>query len=283
MSWVLITCIVFGLSPGFPAFADASSARSPCRIRYGTDSSIAWVCRPLVKGETIESLFRDRWEDVLRFNRIDRRHAHPGVSLKIPERIEDIRDFTPLPRHYQPAESEPKLILVDLSEQFLGAYEYGRLVFSAPITTGARNDATPDGEFRITAYARYHRSSLYQIENSSEYYPLTYALRFHIDRDGVSYWIHGRDLPGYPASHGCIGLYDEDMQQAVYNDPATPELADARKLFEWVLSPLSDEGGLHELENGPRVLITGKAPGTRPPSRKADVLFPGAPAAALSE
>ena len=34
-----------------------------------------------------------------------------------------------------------------------------------------------------------------------------------MNREGVSYWIHGRDMPGYPASHGCIGLYDESMQK----------------------------------------------------------------------
>ena len=42
-----------------------------------------------------------------------------------------------------------------------------------------------------------------------------YGLRFFIDKSvdtWPSYWIHGRDLPGYPASHGCIGLYDEEMQ-----------------------------------------------------------------------
>ncbi len=28
-----------------------------------------------------------------------------------------------------------------------------------------------------------------------------------------AFWIHGCDLPGYPASHGCVGLYDEEMQK----------------------------------------------------------------------
>jgi len=29
------------------------------------------------------------------------------------------------------------------------------------------------------------------------------TLRFHVNREGISYWIHGRDIPCYPASHGC--------------------------------------------------------------------------------
>jgi hypothetical protein len=282
LTFLLAGAIALAVSPGSRESADAS-VRSPCLIKHQTDSSIAWACRILQKGETIEAVFGDQWKDVLRFNRIDRRHVRPGTALKVPAQLVDIRDFTPMPLLYRPAEPEAKLILVDLSEQFLGAYENGRLAFSMPITTGSGNDATPNGEFRITAYARQHRSSLYQIQNSTEFYPITYGLRFFIDRDGVSYWIHGRDMPGYPASHGCIGLYDEDMQKEIYNYPETSELADAKKLYEWVVSPLADDGRRHELENGPRVLIIGKAPGSRWAPRNVAMKTPVVPAVGASE
>jgi len=268
LSLLILPMIAFlVISIGDPGRAYATTVHSPCKISYRQDLSIEWVCRRLLKGETLEAVFGDRWQDIARFNRIDRRHLYPGMSLKVPKRLDDIRDYTPLPRHFQAAESEPKLILVDLSEQFLGAYEYGQLVFSAPIATGARDKETPRGSFRITAYTKEHRSSLYQIEKSTKFYPMNYALRFYVDRDGVSYWFHGRDLPGYPASHGCIGLYDEDMQHDVYNFPAKPELADAKKLYEWAVSSLPGGKGLQDLENGPKVVIIGKAPGTGRPSR----------------
>ncbi len=256
------------VSIGAPGIGHAA-ARSPCKISYQSDHSIEWDCRLLVKGETLETVFGGRWQDVARFNRIDRRHVHPGTSLKIPKRLDDIRDYTPMPRYYLPAELEDKLIVVDLSEQFLGAYEHGVLVFSAPVATGTKNNATPQGEFRITAYSRHHRSSLYQINKSTEFYPMNYGLRFFVDRDGVSYWFHGRDLPGYPASHGCIGLYDEDMQNEIYNYPADPELEDARKLFEWAVPSIPETDGLYDLENGPKVLIIDKVPGLETASRKA--------------
>jgi hypothetical protein len=67
------------------------------------------------------------------------------------------------------------------------------------------------------------------------------ALRFHVNREGVSYWIHGRDMPCYPVSHGCIGLYDESMQKEQYGIPKEPELSDAQKLFVWVLGSEPDE------------------------------------------
>lgn len=233
---------------------------SPCKIRHPSDSKIEWECRLIKKGETLENLFGDMWIDVARFNRIDRRHIYPGVSIKVPKRIEDIKDFSPLPEYYEPAKDEAKFILIDLSEQFLGAYEYGKLIFSTPAATGERGNETPAGDFRITAYNSRHKSSLYFIENTNIPYPMHYGLRFHISKGGIAYWIHGRDLPGYPASHGCVGLYDEEMQKKYYKYPKEPVLMDSRKLFEWAIAPLTDDGRFHVIKDGPRVRIIGKAP-----------------------
>lgn len=216
----------------------------------------------------METRFGDRWRDVLRFNRVDRRHVYPGVPLKVPRRLEDVEDFTPMPAEYPEGDNEAKLIVVDLGEQFLGAYEYGKLAFSSPIASGDRENETPGGDFRITAYHSAHRSTEYDIEDTVIPYPMTWALRFHVDRDGFAYWIHGRDLPGYPASHGCVGLYDEAMQKQYFKIPRAPEMEDARRLFEWVIAPLADDGKFHLMTEGPRVRIVG---GTREKKPREDV------------
>ena len=247
-----------------PSFSEAKIISSLCRINHPSDIHVEWECRKLKKGETLENIFKDRWIDIVRFNRVDRRHVYPGISIKVPKRLEDIKDFTPMPRYYQPAESEPKFILANLSEQFLGAYEYGRLVFSSPIATGEKGNETPNGEFKIDAYDSRHKSSLYFIEKTRILYPMYHGLRFYTNRKGVSFWIHGRDLPGYPASHGCIGLYDEEMQKKYYGYPKNPELEDAKMLFEWVISPLQDDGKFHILKDDPKMLVIGSAPGTKP-------------------
>lgn len=67
-------------------------------------------------------------------------------------------------------------------------------------------------------------------------------------------------MPGYPASHGCIGLYDEPMQKEEYGTPRKPELDDARRLFEWVLGSEPDDGHPIPLPRGPKVHIIGQAP-----------------------
>jgi hypothetical protein len=221
-----------------PIASHAESLRKqhgPCVIVYLSDAAVEWDCRTLRPKESLETLFGEYWIDVARFNRIDRRHVGAGVSIKVPKRVEDLASFTPLPLFYQAAELDEQFILVDLSEQFLGAYEYGALRFALPIASGNGHDPTPTGEFRLAAAHRRHQSSLFMVEGTDRPYPMNYALRFHINREGVSYWLHGRDLPGYPASHGCIGLYDEAMQQEQYGLPNYPELNDAKRLFEWVL------------------------------------------------
>jgi L,D-transpeptidase-like protein len=238
---------------------DARAARrSLCDLAYPSDARIDWTCRTIGKEETLEGLFGDRWIDVARFNRIDRRHVVRGLRIKVPGRLEAIERFTPMPMQYAPADTDSQFVLVDLSEQFLGAYEKGRLVFSAPIAAGTPRHRTPPGMFRITAYDRDHVSSIYDIGDTGRPYPMHYGLRFHITASGMSYWIHGRDMPGVPVSHGCIGLYDEAMQRRHYGRPDVPVLVDARRLFEWVVGSRASTG-MHALPDGPRVRIVTSA------------------------
>jgi hypothetical protein len=230
-----------------------------CRVIHPGDADIAWDCLTLKRSAAAEKLFGERWQDVLRFNRVDRRHLYPGVSLKVPRDLAEVADYTPLPAEYPDAAEEAKFILVDLAEQFLGAYEYGELVFSFPIASGDRVNRTPTGDFRVNAYHRRHKSSLYKIEKKDISYPMHYGLRFFTNRRGVDFWIHGRDVPGYPQSHGCIGLYDEEMQKRYYHYPPQPILQDARTLYEWSIAPRPDSGALTVMNEGPRVRIVGES------------------------
>src|SRR4051794_8972483 len=67
------------------------------RVEYPSLQSIRWHPHFIKPHETLESLFGEDWIWVARFNRIDRRHVYPGMSIKVPDSIEDIRDYTPLP------------------------------------------------------------------------------------------------------------------------------------------------------------------------------------------
>ena len=233
------------------------------RVEYPSLNEIKWHAHFINPNETLESLFGADWIWVARFNRIDRRHVYPGMTIKVPDNMQSARDYCPLPRNFEAAHKYSKFILVDITEQWLGTYERGKLVYSCPAATGKQGTETPPGNFRIDARDLNHTSSLYKTAGDEEQYPMDNALRFHIGEDNVSYWIHARDLPGRPASHGCIGLYDEEMQKRVFNTPQIPVLLDSQKVYEWAVGQEEygeDDGSLEELEDGPVVEVRGELP-----------------------
>jgi hypothetical protein len=246
-----------GASPLDPAKEDLT------RVEYPSQKGMKWHGHFIRPNETLESLFGKDWQLVARFNRIDRRHVYPGMTLKVPDSMDDIRGYAPLPAEYGPAKGHEKYILVSLTEQWLGAYEHGKLKFSMPAATGRPGYETPTGLFRIDARHKNHTSSLYKTENDEEQYPMDNAMRFYIAPDNVAYWLHARDLPGRPASHGCIGLFDEEMQNRMFDTPETPALLDSEKLYAWAVGDPEfgeDSGELEELDYAPVVEVMGQNP-----------------------
>jgi len=246
-----------GANPADPAREDLS------RIEYPSLADIPWEPRFIRPQDTLEAMFGKDWVHVACFNRIDRRHVYPGMTIKVPKDMARIRNYTPMPARYEPARRHEKYILVNLTEQWLGAYEYGRLKFSMPAATGSDDHKTPTGLFRVDARHQTHTSSLYKTEDQQDQYPMDNAIRFHVGDDNVSYWIHARDLPGRPASHGCIGVYDEGMQKRMYGIPHSPALLDSERLYDWAVGEEEyedDEGEMEDLEDGPVVEVIGENP-----------------------
>lgn len=256
-----------------PAASPEDEAREDLsRVEYPSIKDIKWHAQFIQPHQSLESLFGADWVLVARFNRVDRRHVYPGMTIKAPDNIADIRTYSPLPPFYQPAARHDKYILVDITEQWLGAYEHGKLAFSTPAATGKETTETPTGIFRVFTRHINHTSSLYKTANDEEQYPMDNALRFHVGSDNVSYWLHARDLPGRPASHGCIGLFDEKMQKRVFGAPQKPVLLDSEKLYAWAAGDDEygeDSGEAEELEGGPTVEVRGSLPRylDRPPAQ----------------
>jgi hypothetical protein len=90
------------------------------------------------------------------------------------------------------------VITVSLSSQRMHVFRDGVLWKSSPVSTGKRGKRTPTGVFAILQKKRFHRSNLYS--NA----PMPYMQR--LTWDGIA--IHAGQLPGYPASHGCIRIPD---------------------------------------------------------------------------
>jgi len=70
-----------------------------------------------------------------------------------------------------------------------------------PISSGRKGHATPKGEFVVTNKHRQWKSTLYHA-------PMPFYLRLSCRDFGM----HAGELPGYPASHGCIRMKKKDAE-----------------------------------------------------------------------
>ncbi len=178
---------------------------------FVSQNEISWHYYEVKRGDTLWKLFKDRWELVADFNRIDEKHLIIGQKIKVPDNLNI--EYNPLPKTIEEFSIYQKAIFINLSEQWLGAYQNGRYLFGGPISSGSpkcfdsknqiKNCETPTGLFEIMALDKNHISSVYvDAENNAT--PMPFALMFFIGKDGIAYWIHEGSLPGYKASHGCI-------------------------------------------------------------------------------
>lgn len=99
-----------------------------------------------------------------------------------------------LPVSSQPV--DPLVAVVSISRQTVAIYDGTEKIAEAPISSGQPGHRTPTGVFSILQKARYHESNLYS--NA----PMPFMQR--LTWSGVA--LHAGQLPGYPASHGCIRL-----------------------------------------------------------------------------
>ena len=90
-------------------------------------------------------------------------------------------------------------VVVNLNTQMLFVYDGSEMIAASTISSGRESNPTPTGIFPIMEKNRHHRSNKY---NDA---PMPYMQR--LDTYGIA--LHAGDLPGYPASHGCIRLPKE--------------------------------------------------------------------------
>ena len=94
------------------------------------------------------------------------------------------------------ASTGPVLLVIDLTRQRTLLYRDGVPIAASTISTGSKGRETPTGVFTILQKEVVHRSGTYDDA------PMPYMQR--LTSKGVA--MHGGNLPGYPASHGCIRL-----------------------------------------------------------------------------
>ncbi len=103
-----------------------------------------------------------------------------------------------------------KSLEINLSKQKIYAKENGKVLFSAPVSTGKSGHSTPNGNFKILDKEKFHISNKYPEPNGGAKMP--YMLR--LTNSGIA--IHQGYLPGYPASHGCIRVSKSTAKKLWY-------------------------------------------------------------------
>lgn len=127
----------------------------------------------------------------------------------------------------------PVTVIISLATQRAYAYRNGVPIGISTVSTGAPGHQTPTGVFVILQKAIKHRSNIYS--NA----PMPFMQR--LTWDGIA--MHAGNLPGYPASHGCIrlpvefakllfGITKLGLTVVITDNPLAPEVVASPGILE---------------------------------------------------
>src|SRR4030095_11953863 len=125
----------------------------------------------------------------------------------------------------------PMLLIVNLAVQRAIVFPNGVAIAASTVSTGRPGHSTPTGVFTVLQKEVEHHSSKY---NSA---PMPYMQR--LTWYGVA--LHAGNLPGYPASHGCVrlplavakllfGMSSLGMTVVINDQPTGPRIAPTPEL-----------------------------------------------------
>jgi hypothetical protein len=121
-----------------------------------------------------------------------------GVGRSLAGLVREVHDLKPGEFTWHPERSPegPVAIVVSLPDQRVHVYRNGVRIAVSTCSTGKPGHSTPTGVFSILEKDKNHHSSTYNNAPMPNMNRLTWS--------GVA--LHAGNLPGYPASHGCIRL-----------------------------------------------------------------------------
>ena len=98
--------------------------------------------------------------------------------------------------HPEISPAGPVVIIVSLPEQKMFVYRNGVRIGRSTVSTGTKAHPTPTGMFTILQKKVSHESNIYKGAKMPHMQRLTWT--------GIA--MHAGNLPGFPASHGCVRL-----------------------------------------------------------------------------
>src|SRR6476646_8172709 len=123
--------------------------------------------------------YRFRWNDY----QFRHKHQHKHTKSDLTKKSQS-----------QDVPHGPLQIIISIADQRISLYENGALIARSSVSTGVESHPTPLGVFSVLSKQKWHRSNIYSAA------PMPYMQR--LTWSGIA--LHAGNLPGHPASHGCI-------------------------------------------------------------------------------
>ncbi len=150
----------------------------------------------------IKALSKEQMAIVYAVNRVDPGPAKRTDTLVVPDQWEnDLLAYSPFPAQVPGLQEVKKIIIFSYPIQAFGVYENGSLVRWGPTSMGKKATPTPTGLF----------FSNWKSKEATSTVDPSWKLKwnFNVSNKGGVGW-HQYAMPGYPASHSCMRLFDYD-------------------------------------------------------------------------
>ena len=182
---------------------------------------------------------------ILALNRLDRANIGAADTLVVPAKIEDdFLIYSPFPGHVTSLENVRKFVFFSYPIQAFGVYENGNLIKWGPTSMGKKATPTKRG----LMFANWKKEVA--ISTVSDEWKLRWNVNV-ANFDGIGW--HQYAMPGYPASHSCLRMLEED----------------AKWMYSWVDIWILNKGGATTRAKGTPLIVYGDYPwGKRRPWKK---------------
>ena len=161
----------------------------------------------LIMNDSIRKHFRKehtkaQLERIAALNRIDENKLLHLDSIVVMDSLnEDWLSYSPFPDSIPLVSDINKIIFISYPIQAFSFYIKGKLVYWGPVSMGKKSTPTPLGFFHTNWKSKLQIST----ENPEWLLPWYFNI---VNASGVS--LHQYQLPGYPASHACIRMREQD-------------------------------------------------------------------------
>lgn len=169
---------------------------------------------------------------ILALNRIDFDNFSRVDSLVVPDSVwTDVNSYTPFPLKLKDLGRVDKMVFFAYPIQAFAAYEHGQLVRWGPSSMGSKAHPTKTGLSFANWKAEEH------VSTADDEWLLRWNFNIR-NKEGIGW--HQYTMPGYPASHSCLRLLEQD----------------ARWLYDWAEQWIVEKDQ-HVLANGTPVIVFG--------------------------